>query len=1817
MSITTFNQYPYYDDFDETKNYMRILFRPGYSVQARELNQLQTAIQAQIDRFGRNIFKDNAKVLGGAISVDNKVPYVKVESSYGNFSINGDRTNGIASYLAKNLDGTYQAIGKIIRGNARGSSVNDIGNIRAEIIDVIPPVYESTGGSTVIKYPLTLQVRYLNSGGTPNAADDGFVNYFSPDEVLTTEDNTFVFKALGIDTNGIYPTGFGTRLSAEESVYFVKGCFIHVPEENINVSTYSSTPYRTVVYNVIEREVSSVQDFTLNDNSIGTPNEGAPGANRYKLYLRLGLDSFNAEKIIGKNIITVGKIRAGKLAGTDTTQYSELAKTLAKRTYEESGDYYLQPISIKTNELLKNVNDVDPDYKFGVYTEKQIRDIYNTQSPESYGRYRIMHSLGKSGDVAYIKGYRVEFISDQLITASKARSTQTKNNASVDARVGNYIICSFDESSSTALIDLHYEPLEIYNASSELIGTARVRNIEYHSASQIKIFLSNVEQEFDSDGLPIDSLSNLSYLSSTQTADDFILNVDESTFVDENYHSYLFKNPCSVTKSVGDISYVVRDSLILTDSDANAQDQVVLTVKNTSKEEFQYTGVNSFLVIDTDTGSVVEFESVTVDGTTATIQFGTATDIPSNFVVYYDVKRTESSLSTSLRRTKTIQSTSEVIDTPNRLGGGRDFLSNYDIRKITGVFTVSSENQGTTPSNLDIDVTDHYILDNGQRENYYDYGSLRLKCGCEGPPEGSKITVYYEYYQWSDTGEYCTADSYYDPSNILTSEEGNKYETIPTFNSKRYGEINLRDVIDFRPKKEEIENQTAITLARLPRILGDFTFYLPRIDKIYLDKKGVAGISQGVSTESPIPPDTLTDTMILYTIRMNPYTFHPNDYTKTIHNHRRYTMKDIGKLDSRISRLEKFTELNSLEKETQNEQILDDNGDDRFKNGFISDNCKGHILGYTKDFDYSVSINRTLGEVLPSTSNNDIRFVLNETTSSDFRKIGSKLMMPFSQVKFSSNPYATNPIPVEEPVIIPPEPITYKLTTDKYQVVDAEQITFTINTTGLSNGSKLWWIIDDENVIENHYTNRQGQVTINNGIAEFSLTVDLPSPIATAQVLRVTLRDDVNGSPSSPSTASFSSSLNLVTPLSITINPTAVPAPDPTYSIEASTLNLVEFIGRSSSNIGLGNTVTFNIRTSHVSNGTVLYYDIQTSQKSASPVSSSDFEDNSLTGTVTIQDNKASFTKRIKADQTNETFGRNRVDIFTVNLRTSNNGTIVSNTKEISIFDNSQTVDSYPVFSQGPIIGTIELSPKSDNWYDTTTRPIIAFDDELQGLFDVIKDNPDENDEFLSKYIWEGEKYFWRGKDEFDPNTDGESIEESFTESIKNGFYNSNISNGKVSSIDVVGGGTLGVSNEIIPYMRSRKVFFRVTGLKPNTRYIPYFDNVNISNYAYPESTFRIFSENDTEESVQIYNGETEHPYKSPLLSFVNTSINNKLISDSNGTIIGSFIIPNNDRLKFETNKDINFELKEDWGGNLSSKSYAKTTFKSSGYRTINNQIVYAFLPEAPAPNPWLGVYGPDLPTENITEVSGNPTLPIIPEAPPEVEVTEQENNEIIDPVEEIPVVSVCKYYKETYQEEVVLNRVGPIGDVFYGIAGNLTRTLTLTKREEIPITSQEAFVETLEARGEIVPSSPYTLNNISGLYVTNAGSIASGTLDQSELDDAFFNSLEAGTYTIYYVRFAFQCENENNVSPIGTGGVVYDRQIDIENEFDNEENNVIEIPPILSENSTSLSSSGPGDSIENPIQDWLNNNVNFDGTIVAVPKPPAGNIIIDEKFQQ
>ena len=80
--ITDLNVSPYYDDFDEADNFHRVLFRPGFAIQARELTQLQSILQNQVERHGSHMFKEGSIVIPGQLSYSNDFPTLQLASTF-------------------------------------------------------------------------------------------------------------------------------------------------------------------------------------------------------------------------------------------------------------------------------------------------------------------------------------------------------------------------------------------------------------------------------------------------------------------------------------------------------------------------------------------------------------------------------------------------------------------------------------------------------------------------------------------------------------------------------------------------------------------------------------------------------------------------------------------------------------------------------------------------------------------------------------------------------------------------------------------------------------------------------------------------------------------------------------------------------------------------------------------------------------------------------------------------------------------------------------------------------------------------------------------------------------------------------------------------------------------------------------------------------------------------------------------------------------------------------------------------------------------------------------------------------------------------------------------------------------------------------------------------------------------------------------------------------------------------------------------------------------------------------------------------------
>jgi hypothetical protein len=394
--VTNLNVSPYFDDFEDNKNYKRVLFKPGTPIQSRELTTLQSILQDQIDKFGQHFFKEGAKVIPGQTSYDNRVDFVRLDPIYFGIDIN---------QYVKNLVGT------IILGQTSG--------IQAKVELAI-----TDSESTVLSN--TLYFRYANSSTT-----DFSTNKFIPGEILlVTEDITYgtgnVLKANSPFATVISEdaTGKASIASINEGVYFLRGHFVKIIPQTIILDQYSIDANARVGLLVEEDIVTSYDDETLNDNAQGFSNYAAPGADRLKIaatFIKKDLDDFNDENFVELMRIVNGDLQTFTPSKTNDTY---LRDTLAKRTFDESGNYVVRPFEVFVKE---NLNDGLGNN--GIYFDDQT-------TPSGLEPSESTLTLEISPGKAYIEGYDIERNTTTLIDIDKPRTSRAVNNFSLSFKAG-------------------------------------------------------------------------------------------------------------------------------------------------------------------------------------------------------------------------------------------------------------------------------------------------------------------------------------------------------------------------------------------------------------------------------------------------------------------------------------------------------------------------------------------------------------------------------------------------------------------------------------------------------------------------------------------------------------------------------------------------------------------------------------------------------------------------------------------------------------------------------------------------------------------------------------------------------------------------------------------------------------------------------------------------------------------------------------------------------------------------------------------------------------------------------------------------------------------------------------------------------------------------------------------------------------------------------------------------------------------------------------------------------------------------------------
>jgi len=1119
---TDFNVAPYYDDYDPDKNYHRIMFRPSVAVQARELTQLQTILQNQIETFGNWSFKSGDIVKGCDLDPLPKVPYIRLMDFASNGSAN-TATLDVTEYI-----------------NAIATSVTS--NLTAKVL------YANAGFTTNYPDNNILYLRYLDTG-------DGGETVFSNSELLTFHQitpegnvalaNVYTMSNVLADT---YASGNAHGITSSNGIIFINGFFIRVPAETFglvnNFGTYAGN--NVVGFTLVEQIVTETQDTSLLDNALGYSNENAPGAHRLKLVPKL-VSLSQEQAALTKDFNPLGFYNYGNFVKKDTQDdpYSIVNNILAIRTYEESGNYIVKNFAVDT--------------------------ITNVVGNEAVlGGYSNVFARVSSG-IAYTQGNRVELLKSSLIEMRRGVDTAVNKSQQISFNYGSYF--KINEVSGTFLTD-KAQTIKLYSVlqksvtnrtfssltpSGTYIGTAKTRCLTYNSGTPGTSSAEYILNVFDIQllsGYNINQIKSLYYDGTNKAVADVISNGtvdsqnklqlysfgipgiknlrDAGNIINTDYTYRTTNSSCVMTtgglvvvrapesQAGGSDILPYGTGTTLTDSSAS---EIILTFSSNADSSALTGTVNVFSDSTNVLGSSTTFNtnfkpgdairvgasdvrivsSVTnatylnVDaafGANATGQnhfkrypkgkivkiarssigpnaYVTVTnttsfnvysgEFPSSSVgveVTFNMQRTVASPATkNIRKNRFVKiNTSSNPKGPWCLGFS-------DVHKVNKIYGSSTSSFTGVNGIAAIDLTTSFTYDTGQQDTHYGLSYLYAKSGYS-PSSYPYLLVDLDYFVANSSAGvgFFTVESY--PIDDANTANTNSIQTkdIPLYVASTGSKIYLRDVIDFRTPcaitandtgtivdtSNSAQINTAVSYATLnpsstvslsiptdglnfpsygKNLEADYTYYLPRKDLILITPEGSLKVKEGVSSISPQTPlypenamavavlnvpaypslsgDQLDQFQIINQNTLNTIRDTSTAITSSLVTNRRYTMKDIGTLDKRITNLEYYAQLSLLEKKAKDLTVTDAFGLDRFKNGIFVDPFTDFSLGEVSNPEYSIAIDSQKGVARPRITREIINIRFNSGASSNVVQTGRLVTLQYTSVAHLTQQFAT------------------------------------------------------------------------------------------------------------------------------------------------------------------------------------------------------------------------------------------------------------------------------------------------------------------------------------------------------------------------------------------------------------------------------------------------------------------------------------------------------------------------------------------------------------------------------------------------------------------------------------------------------------------------------------------------------------------------------------------------------------------------------------------------------------------------------------------
>ena len=986
-----FNINPYYDDYDPAKSFLRVLFKPGYAVQARELTQLQSILQDQVSKVGDHLFKDGSRIVGGAISVRN-TNYLMVQPNTAGLTDITDYSFVLGSTVkVGNGAAAAQPEGRVVHYIEPDSTDGKL----VLVVDFISGASFDTGTSVTL----------TTSSDTPT------------DYTITPATDTWAngrCKLVSVDDGIFYVDGFFTR---NLSQYFVPGRTLANGSGSRRDFEYGSAfaDLTTKVGLAITRDsVTESEDPSLRDPAIGSYNYNAPGADRFKIDLILD-QRRPAEDT--DDFVELLRFEGGKITRKiERITYGEIEKTLSRRTYDESGSYIVRPFDIKID-----LNGATLNYTFG---------------------------SGK----AYIQGYEVESQYPQTVSVPAARTTATETDLLFPYGVGNWIgvcagfgsegIATWGSTFSTAIgTTLNHGSADVYfrNSSNVVVGQAKIHGLVpfgfVSSASGLtrgiyKMYLHGVcagstiagaaSAVVMPHGFGLGSGRTLAVFGITMTSTGATLNGSNDLGlvcdVRPGYAVAGFSAAEFYTKVISDTininetaSYAVA-SPITYQIDKNKLVGIFTAPSNTAVKFPSQYGVNG-------TNNASDLQQVTIISTglagttalayspgheTALTGFSLSSDgtflklqIPGNkhpvgytqgvvrmsAPIFYQLDNNAlTSYASSNIRTKTAtaytHSTISVPTDPSRNSRKYIQLPHWDVYSIVGITYTPSVGAAQN-------ATSWFELDDGQRESNYDYSRVYVKSEKAGSAGAGTYQVSYNYFIHGGLtmAPFVGSNSYV----------GVTYSHIPLYTNTRTGKtVSLANCLDFRHSGPTLDAPVLKPYGayEFPAAFANtkvtYSHYLPRIDKIKVKADPNTGsplffVDQGTPDLVPVAPPDSEDALTLYTVLVPAYTHKASDVVVTPHDNRRYTMSDIGKIERRVDDVETYASLSISETELESKQLIDfaraigySQTAEPLKTSLYVDEFVGHNSGDVVSDEHICSVDYEYGELRPFFTTSDV-----------------------------------------------------------------------------------------------------------------------------------------------------------------------------------------------------------------------------------------------------------------------------------------------------------------------------------------------------------------------------------------------------------------------------------------------------------------------------------------------------------------------------------------------------------------------------------------------------------------------------------------------------------------------------------------------------------------------------------------------------------------------------------------------------------------------------------------------------------------------------